>query len=81
MINVDGVLNGNYRCSLAGCDLNRRWKEPSNIFHPIIYAARKLVTNLGFRRKLIMFCDFHGTGFTTLTNRDLIILRSATPWE
>ena len=22
MINPDGVINGNYRCSLAGCDLN-----------------------------------------------------------
>ena len=26
MLNPDGVINGNYRCSLAGCDLNRRWK-------------------------------------------------------
>ena len=23
MLNVDGVINGNYRCSLAACDLNR----------------------------------------------------------
>jgi len=23
MLNPDGVINGNYRCSLAGCDLNR----------------------------------------------------------
>ena len=29
MLNPDGVINGNYRCSLAGCDLNRRWKAPS----------------------------------------------------
>jgi murein tripeptide amidase MpaA len=29
MLNPDGVINGNYRCSLAGCDLNRRWKRPS----------------------------------------------------
>jgi murein tripeptide amidase MpaA len=28
MLNPDGVINGNYRCSLAGCDLNRRWKNP-----------------------------------------------------
>ena len=28
MLNPDGVINGNYRCSLAGCDLNRRWKVP-----------------------------------------------------
>ena len=24
MLNPDGVICGNYRCSLAGCDLNRR---------------------------------------------------------
>jgi murein tripeptide amidase MpaA len=28
MLNPDGVINGNYRTSLAGCDLNRRWKNP-----------------------------------------------------
>ena len=26
MINVDGVMCGNYRCSLSGIDLNRVWK-------------------------------------------------------
>jgi murein tripeptide amidase MpaA len=25
MINPDGVIHGNYRCSLSGRDLNRRW--------------------------------------------------------
>ena len=25
MLNVDGVINGNYRCSLAACDLNRKY--------------------------------------------------------
>ena len=24
MLNPDGVINGNYRCSLVGADLNRR---------------------------------------------------------
>lgn len=34
MLNPDGVINGNYRCSLAGCDLNRRWTKPNNVsFH------------------------------------------------
>jgi hypothetical protein len=43
MLNPDGVINGNYRCSLAGCDLNRRWKYPSAIIHPTIYSAKKLI--------------------------------------
>jgi murein tripeptide amidase MpaA len=25
MLNPDGVIYGNYRCSLLGCDLNRKW--------------------------------------------------------
>jgi murein tripeptide amidase MpaA len=28
MLNPDGVINGNYRCSLSGADLNRRWRAP-----------------------------------------------------
>ena len=43
MLNPDGVINGNYRCSLAGCDLNRRWKNPNQILHPTIYKAKELV--------------------------------------
>jgi murein tripeptide amidase MpaA len=27
MINVDGVIAGNYRCSLSGQDLNRNWRD------------------------------------------------------
>jgi murein tripeptide amidase MpaA len=42
MLNPDGVINGNYRCSLAGCDLNRRWKAPSKILHPTIHLVKKL---------------------------------------
>jgi murein tripeptide amidase MpaA len=43
MLNPDGVINGNYRCSLAGCDLNRRWKYPSPVIHPTIFNAKQLV--------------------------------------
>lgn len=43
MLNPDGVINGNYRCSLAGCDLNRRWKAPSKTLHPCIYHTKQMV--------------------------------------
>lgn len=46
MLNPDGVINGNYRCSLAGCDLNRRWKTPSKLLHPTIYHTKKLIKEL-----------------------------------
>lgn len=42
MLNVDGVINGNYRCSLAACDLNRKWLSPSKATHPAIYYSKKL---------------------------------------
>ena len=43
MLNPDGVINGNYRTSLAGDDLNRRWGNPDPILHPTIWWTKKLV--------------------------------------
>jgi hypothetical protein len=60
MLNPDGVINGNYRCSLAGCDLNRRWKYPSEHIHPTIYHTKKLITRLSNERPLALYCDLHG---------------------
>jgi cytosolic carboxypeptidase protein 2/3 len=60
MLNPDGVINGNYRCSLAGCDLNRRWKAPSKVLHPTIYYTKKLVKQIHDEREVVMFCDLHG---------------------
>ena len=31
MLNPDGVIYGNNRCSLSGVDLNRQWKRPSKV--------------------------------------------------
>eukprot|EP00826_Nyctotherus_ovalis_P050487 TRINITY_DN6188_c0_g1_i13.p1 TRINITY_DN6188_c0_g1~~TRINITY_DN6188_c0_g1_i13.p1 ORF type:complete len:554 (+),score=129.00 TRINITY_DN6188_c0_g1_i13:38-1663(+) len=61
MLNPDGVVYGNYRCSLAGVDLNRNWISPSKILHPTIYYAKELVRGLvQSGRKVMSFCDFHG---------------------
>ncbi len=35
-----GVIVGNYRCSLAGQDLNRVYNEPSRKLHPTIFAYK-----------------------------------------
>ena len=37
MVNPDGVINGNTRCSLAGVDLNRVWIDPSPKLHPTVW--------------------------------------------
>ena len=60
MLNPDGVINGNYRCSLAGCDLNRRWKAPHKQLHPTIFFTKKLITEIHKERGLVLYCDLHG---------------------
>ena len=60
MLNPDGVINGNYRCSLAGCDLNRRWKAPHRLLHPTIAATKRLIRDLHEERGVTLYCDLHG---------------------
>jgi len=43
MINVDGVVYGNFRCDLGGVDLNRQWHDPSEVLHPQVHAIRKRI--------------------------------------
>lgn len=60
MLNPDGVVYGNYRCSLLGVDLNRRWNKPSSILHPTIYHAKKLIEVFHEMQEVIFYCDMHG---------------------
>ncbi|XP_001639517.2 cytosolic carboxypeptidase 6 [Nematostella vectensis] len=46
MLNPDGVVLGNYRCSLMGFDLNRHWHEPSPWAHPTLVASKNLLMEL-----------------------------------
>ena len=45
-INPDGVIAGNYRVSMSGNDLNRRYIKPHQILHPIVCAIKKLIKDL-----------------------------------
>jgi hypothetical protein len=60
MLNVDGVVVGNYRCSLAGLDLNRMWRDPSRRLTPTIYATKLMLKRLQEDREVVLFCDLHG---------------------
>ena len=60
MLNPDGVINGNYRCSLAGSDLNRKWKTPNKILHPVIYNAKRFIKTFAAEYDIELICDFHG---------------------
>lgn len=42
MLNIDGVIVGNYRCNLSGADLNRQYIEPSKKAHPTIYFTKQV---------------------------------------
>ena len=43
MLNPDGVIVGNYRCSLAGRDLNRNYKSMLKDSFPTIYHTRAMI--------------------------------------
>lgn len=60
MLNPDGVIVGNYRCSLAGVDLNRQWAAPSPRLHPINYATKQMMKKTLESREIYFFCDVHG---------------------
>ena len=60
MVNPDGVIHGNYRTSLAGCDLNRRWLKPKNKLHPTIFYIKEQIKKFNKERDLRLVIDFHG---------------------
>ena len=60
VLNPDGVVVGNYRCSLAGLDLNRMWRDPSRRLTPSIYALKAMLKRLQEDRDVVLFCDLHG---------------------
>lgn len=61
MLNPDGVANGNHRCSLAGCDLNRRYLRTSPSLHPTVYHTKALLEHLNANgHRPVLYCDFHG---------------------
>lgn len=43
MLNPDGVIVGNYRCSLAGRDLNRYYKTLLRDSFPCVWHTRNMV--------------------------------------
>ena len=43
MLNPDGVIAGNYRCSLAGRDLNRNYRSKLKSAYPSIWHTKAMV--------------------------------------
>ena len=59
MLNPDGVVRGNYRCSSQGVDLNRTWTQPGKDAQPTVFASKHLLREL-VKSEVALFCDFHG---------------------
>ncbi|KAH9508360.1 Cytosolic carboxypeptidase 2 [Bulinus truncatus] len=60
MINPDGVIVGNYRCSLAGRDLNRNYRHPWREKFPTVWYIKKMVEELSQTYEIALYCDLHG---------------------
>jgi hypothetical protein len=60
MLNVDGVVVGNYRCSLSGHDLNRRYHNPDARKHAEIYMLKKVVQGIKETQHIALYIDYHG---------------------
>ena len=57
MVNVDGVISGNYRSNISGSDVNRQWQFPSKRSHPEINAIKQQIANN--RKQVAFFLDIH----------------------
>ena len=60
MLNPDGVIKGNYRCSLVSQDLNRRYKVPQRSLHPVIHNVKRMLREFNKERQIALVCDLHG---------------------
>ncbi|KAM8939176.1 cytosolic carboxypeptidase 2 [Pelodytes ibericus] len=60
MLNPDGVIVGNYRCSLTGRDLNRNYKSMLKDSFPCIWYTQAMIKRLVAEREVLLYCDFHG---------------------
>ncbi|XP_029437935.1 cytosolic carboxypeptidase 2 [Rhinatrema bivittatum] len=60
MLNPDGVIVGNYRCSLAGQDLNRNYMTILKDSFPCVWYTRSMITRLHAEHEILLYCDLHG---------------------
>ncbi|TRY80438.1 hypothetical protein TCAL_04730 [Tigriopus californicus] len=59
MINPDGVIVGNTRCSLTGRDLNRQYKSVIKEAFPPVFHLKALFRRLMEEHGIVFYCDLH----------------------
>ncbi|XP_058685460.1 cytosolic carboxypeptidase 2 isoform X2 [Poecile atricapillus] len=60
MLNPDGVVVGNSRCSLVGRDPNRAYGMALPGSFPGVWHLRAMVQRVLEEREVLLYCDFHG---------------------
>ncbi|XP_028914984.1 cytosolic carboxypeptidase 2 isoform X2 [Ornithorhynchus anatinus] len=60
MLNPDGVVVGNSRCSLTGRDMNRHYGTILKDSFPCIWHTRNMIKRILEEREILLYCDFHG---------------------
>ncbi|KAM6383729.1 cytosolic carboxypeptidase 3 isoform 3-T3 [Alca torda] len=60
MLNPDGVIVGNHRCSLTGQDLNRKYRSNGKKCYPSIWYTRNMIKRVMGERDVFLYCDIHG---------------------
>ncbi|XP_018336175.1 cytosolic carboxypeptidase Nna1-like [Agrilus planipennis] len=59
MLNPDGVIVGNNRCSLTGRDLNRQYRTVIRETYPSIWYTKLMIRRLLEECGVAMYCDLH----------------------
>ncbi|NXY84212.1 CBPC3 carboxypeptidase, partial [Alcedo cyanopectus] len=60
MLNPDGVIVGNHRCSLTGQDLNRKYTSNMKRLYPSIWYTRNMIKRVMEEHGVFLYCDIHG---------------------
>lgn len=61
MLNPDGVIAGNYRTNILGCDLNRKWDQyDRNKIFPEVGAVKHYISELNQDKRVKVIIDLHG---------------------
>ncbi|KFP25686.1 Cytosolic carboxypeptidase 3, partial [Colius striatus] len=60
MLNPDGVIVGNHRCSLTGQDLNRKYSSNMKKCYPSIWYTQNMIRRVKEERDVFLYCDIHG---------------------
>ncbi|XP_033338745.2 uncharacterized protein LOC117227533 [Megalopta genalis] len=60
MLNPDGVIVGNNRCSLSGKDLNRQYRTVMRESYPSVWHTKLMIRRLLEECGVAIYCDLHG---------------------